>query len=174
MMDRRESIKTLIVAAGGLVALPAWADGWTKSNVSRHVSTFAVAEQETLTAAVDTIIPAGNSIGAITVGTDKFIQKLVDNCYEADARDNFKNGLKSLEARAKQAHQMSFAQCTKEQREILLLTMVNSTEKSDRDFFASIKGETIRGFNTSKEVMLQHLKYKIAPGHYYGCVDLKA
>ena len=37
-----------------------------------------------------------------------------------------------------------------------------------------MKSETIRGFNTSREVMLQYLNYKIVPGHYYGCVDVNA
>jgi len=37
-----------------------------------------------------------------------------------------------------------------------------------------MKSETIRGFNTSKEVMVGYHKFKLAPGHFYGCVDVKA
>jgi hypothetical protein len=56
----------------------------------------------------------------------------------------------------------------------MLLSLNASSDKNEKDFFNIMKMETIRGFNTSKEVMLQHNKYKIAPGHYYGCVDVKA
>jgi hypothetical protein len=37
-----------------------------------------------------------------------------------------------------------------------------------------MKSETIRGFNTSQEVMQDYLHYQVAPGHYYGCIDIKA
>jgi hypothetical protein len=49
-----------------------------------------------------------------------------------------------------------------------------SENKNEKDFFDLMKAETIRGFNTSREVMLKYLNYKIQPGHYYGCVDVNA
>jgi hypothetical protein len=49
-----------------------------------------------------------------------------------------------------------------------------SENKDDKDFFDLMKSETIRGFSTSKEVMTKYLKYKVAPGHYHGCVDVKS
>jgi hypothetical protein len=62
---------------------------------------FSVAEQKILASITDTIIPAGNSIGALSVGVDKFLQKLIDDCYEKNAQDNVKTQLKSLEDTAK-------------------------------------------------------------------------
>jgi hypothetical protein len=50
----------------------------------------------------------------------------------------------------------------------------HSTNKAEKDFFDLIKSETIRGFNTSQKVMQEYLGYKVAPGHYYGSVDVKA
>ena len=35
-----------------------------------------------------------------------------------------------------------------------------------------MKSETIRGFNTSQQVMEKYLHYKVAPGHYHGCVNV--
>lgn len=165
-MNRRQSLKSLFLATGSLVALPSWADGWTAHNID-HLSSFNTTEQEILSSVADTLIPAGNSIGALSVGVDKFLQKLIDNCYEADVQANVKKQLAALEATAVSNFKKTFSQCSQQDREKLLLD-------SDKDFFNLMKSETIRGFNTSKEVMLQHLKYKIAPGHYYGCVDVKA
>ena len=48
------------------------------------------------------------------------------------------------------------------------------SNKDEKDFFDLMKTETIRGFNTSQKVMENYLGYKIAPGHYYGCINVKA
>jgi hypothetical protein len=161
-MNRRESLKQILVASGALVTLPAWADSFTPN------------EQELLASVTDTIIPQGNGIGALSVATDKYVGRLIDNCLETDVQDNVKKQLAALNASASAAHRKNFPQCSQKEREALLLRFNESSDKAEKDFFTLMKSETIRGFNTSREVMLQHLKYKIAPGHYYGCVDVKS
>ena len=163
-----------MAASGTLVALPTWASGWHAAEVTTHASSFTVHSQELLAAVADTIIPAGNSIGALSVGVDKFLQKLIDNCYEQDVQDNVKTQLIVLESSAQQLHGKSFPLCDQLQREQLLLKLSTSEIKEEQDFFKLIKSETIRGFNTSREVMINYLHYKQVPGHYYGCVDVKA
>jgi hypothetical protein len=54
----------------------------------------------------------------------------------------------------------------------MLSALADSKNKEERDFYELVKGEIIRGFRTSKEVMLNYLYYQIVPGHYFGCVDL--
>ena len=173
-MDRRNALKNLIVASGGLIALPAWANGWSINEITAHHSSFSLADQEVLAAVADTIIPAGNSIGALSVGVDKFLQKLIDNCYEKEVQDNVKAQLAGLETSAQRNFTKPFVNCDQTQRQELLLKLSTSETKAEKDFFNLMKSETIRGFNTSQEVMVKHLNYKVAPGHYYGCVDVKA
>ena len=144
------------------------------SDTTIHQTSFSLLEQEILASITDTIIPAANSIGALSVGVDKFLQKLIDDCYEKDAQNNVKTQLKNLEGSAKATNEKSFADCTQAQREQILLKLSTSTIKEDKDFFELVKSETIRGFNTSQKVMQEYLGYKVAPGHYYGCVDVKA
>jgi len=165
-MNRRDSLKSIFLATGSLVALPTWAESWSSGNLA-HLSSFTATEQEILSSVADTIIPFGNGFGALSVGVDKYLQKQIDNCYEPAVRDNIKAQLDVLNKR-------SFAQLNQKEREAMLLSLNASSDKNEKDFFDIMKTETIRGFNTSKEVMLQHHKYKIAPGHYYGCVDVKA
>jgi len=160
-----------MVLSSGLISLPAWANGWRVSDLTISASTFATSEQEILTAVVDTIIPQGNSIGAIAVGVDKFLQKLLSDCYDTATQDNVKKQLNHLEAMSVTAYGKSFASADQFQRQELLLKMA-SDEKDKKDFFNLMKSETIRGFNTSKEVLGDHLKYKVVPGHYKGCVDV--
>jgi hypothetical protein len=172
-VDRRNAVKKIMIASGTLISLPFWMTGCDNGDTATHLSSFSIAEQELLASITDTIIPAGNAIGALTVGVDKFLQKLIDDCYEKEVQDNVKTQLKALEASAKTTHGRSFAECTQLQRQELLLKFSTSVNKAEKDFFALMKSETIRGFNTSKEVMEKYLNYKVAPGHYYGCVDQK-
>jgi len=173
-MDRRKAIKNLAIVSGGLITLPQWMVSCGVSDTTIHQTSFSVAEQKILASITDTIIPAGNSIGALSVGVDKFLQKLIDDCYEKDTQDNVKTQLKSLDELAKATHKGSFVDCTQSQREELLLKLSTSEKKEGKDFFDLIKSETIRGFNTSQKVMQEYLGYKVAPGHYYGSVDVKA
>jgi hypothetical protein len=163
-----------MVASGGLIALPAWARNWTVGDVTKLPSSFSVTDQEILASVADTIIPPGNSIGALSVGVDKFLQKLFANCYEADVQQNINQQLSALDASARSTYGNPFTSCDQSQRQSLLTKLAVSEDKSEKDFFNLIKSETIRGFNTSREVMLQYLNYKILPGHYYGCVDVNA
>ena len=173
-MNRRKTLKQLLVATGGLIALPSWAREWSIADLSCFHSTFSFTEQQILSTIADTFIPAGDSIGALSVGVDKFLQKLIDNCYENSVQENVKAQLLSLEDIAQKNYSKSFAACDQSQRQDLLLKFSVSDNKNEKEFYNLIKSETIRGFSTSKEVMSKYLKYKVAPGHYYGCVDVKS
>ena len=162
----------MMLASGALIALPAWADEWRLADLIRHNSSFSPEGQEVLTSVADTIIPPGETPGALTVGVDKFLQKLFDDCYEKEIQDNIKKQLDALNAKAQKEKGKPFASCDQKQREELLMNFADSSEKEEKDFFDLMKSETIRGFNTSREVMTNYLNYKVAPGHYYGCVDI--
>jgi len=173
-MNRRKALKNLAIVSGGLITLPQWMISCGISDTTVHQTSFSLADQKILASITDTIIPAGNSIGALSVSVDKFLQKLIDDCYEKNAQDNIKAQLKSLDELAKATHKNSFTDCTQAQREALLLKFSTSQKKEEKDFFDTMKSETIRGFNTSQKVMTEYLDYKVAPGHYYGCVDIKS
>jgi hypothetical protein len=173
-MDRRKAIKNLAIVSGGLITLPQWMVSCGLSYSAVHQTSFSIVEQKIMESVTDTIIPAGNSIGALSVGVDKFLQKLIDDCHEKDVQENIKTQLKGLEESAKTTHKKSFAECKQPEREALLLKFSRSENKSEKDFFNLIKSETIRGFNTSQKVMTEYLGYKVAPGNYYGCIDVKS
>jgi gluconate 2-dehydrogenase subunit 3-like protein len=173
-MNRRKVLKQLTIAAGGLITLPQWMASCGISDSGVHASSFSSTEQRLLASVCNTIIPAGNAIGALSVGVDKYLQKLIDDCYEKDVQDNVKLRLNDLEKSAKTKFKRSLVDCSQPQRQELLLAFSSSNVKAEKDFFALIKSETIKGFNTSQKVMQEYLNYKVAPGHYYGCVDVNA
>ncbi|HTF16808.1 MAG TPA: gluconate 2-dehydrogenase subunit 3 family protein [Chryseolinea sp.] len=171
-MNRRNSLKALMATAGAMATLPAWAHEWTRETIPFASGAFSTTEQQMMGAIADTIIPPGKDAGALSVGVDKFLAGLLENCYEPEVQQNVKRQVAELNAKAQSASQRDFAACDQAQREVLLLSFATSSDKAAKDFFDLMKSETIRGFNTSKEVMLGYLKYKVVPGHYYGCVDV--
>lgn len=174
-MNRRRAVKTLAIASGSLITLPFWMTACHDADSNNtHLSSFSTEEQTILASVTDTIIPAGHDVGALSVGIDKYLQTLIDKCYEKEVQDNVKSQLNALNASAKKAYQKSFSRCDQHQRQELLLALAVSSVKAEKDFFNLIKSETISGFTTSKEVMLNYYHYKVAPGHYYGCVDVNA
>ena len=175
IVDRRRAVKTIAVASGSLISLPFWMTACSSNDTeTNHLSSFSLHEQEILASVADTIIPAGNSIGALSVGIDKYLQKLIDKCYEKEVQDNFKIQLKGLDESAKTTYNKAFSKCNQQQRKGMLLNLSTSAKKLEKDFFDLVKSETINGFTTSKEVMLNYYHYKVAPGHYWGCVDVKS
>ncbi len=173
-MNRRHAIKHLSLAAGSLIALPAWMVSCGMSEANVHPTSFSASQQQLLAAAADAIVPPVSGVGALSTETPAFLQKLFDDCYEEEARSNIKEKLESLETAAKKEHNSSFAKCTLEQRQSLLLKLKESSDKKDNEFFDTIKRETVRGFTTSQKVMQDYLHYKVAPGYYHGCVPVKA
>jgi hypothetical protein len=173
-MNRRTTLKNLLVATGGLISLPSWAENWSVPDLEKLPSILSSNNQQILTSVADTIIPSGSSIGALSVGVDKFLEKLIANCYEKEVQQNVATQLEALDTTAKSTYGTSFQKCQQAQREALLTRLSTSENKEEKDFFDLMKSQTIRGFNTSREVMLQYLNYKIIPGHFHGCVDVNA
>ena len=73
-MNRRKAIKHLAIASGGLITLPQWMQSCGISDTNVHQTSFSIAEQKTLAAVTDTIIPEGNGIGALSMEVDKFYE----------------------------------------------------------------------------------------------------
>jgi hypothetical protein len=167
-MHRRNAVKNLAMAASGMITLPFWMTACRMSGKN--------APQETLRAIVDTIIPAGSqgAVGALSLGVDKFLQKVIDDCYEKPVRDNVQQQLTALEASAQAGYGKSFAACTVQQRQEMIMKGLHASDKAEKECWMLLKNETIRGFNTSQQVMEGFLHYKVAPGHYYGCVDINS
>lgn len=160
-----------MMASAGLVSLPAWANGWSPDQIVLP-PLFTPDEQEILASATDTIIPQGDAIGALAVGVDKFLQRLISDCYKSEIQQNIKIQLNALNTSAESIHGLSYVSCDQLERQSILLTRSTSEDIAQKDFFDLIKRETIRGFRTSKEVLMKYYDFKVAPGHFYGCVDI--
>lgn len=172
-MDRRTTLKGLAAGSIGLLAFGYWAKDWSFFDENAIQSTiFSNTEQNTLSAIADTIIPKGNDIGALDMGMDTYLDKLIEKCYEKDFQENIKIQFLALNTSAENKYSNSFANCSQKEREGLLMAFANSDVKEEKEFFDFMKSQTIRGFRTSKKVMLDYLDYEMAPGRHNGSVNI--
>ena len=171
-MNRRDSIKSLAIT-GGFLASGLCASGC--SFFESNNSLFTKKESKLITAIVDTIIPEEedpDAFGALSLGVDHFLKRLIEKCYEEEVQQMVKLQLATLDQSAREMHGKSFLRCHQAEREDLLVNLKNSDHEEEKEFFDLMKSQTIRAFRTSEEVMVNFLDYQLMPGHYYGCIDV--
>ncbi|WP_373524606.1 gluconate 2-dehydrogenase subunit 3 family protein [Aquiflexum sp.] len=181
-MDRRKSLKILGGTAAGIAGLVLVDWKWQLVDQLTHKGFFTIKEEELISAIADTIIPVGLPpkvpmpnpipIGALSTGTDKYLMRLFEHCYEKEIQDMIKLQLARLSEKSKKELGKTFSKATQEEREKLLLSMSESENEAEKQFFDLMKSQTITGFTTVKEVMADYRGYQVAPGYYNGCVDL--
>lgn len=176
-MNRRKSLKILGGSALGIAGLILADSKWKILENLTHKGFFTFNEEEMISAISDTIIPEGlppvlsnpkaKPIGAISTGTDKYLIKVFEYCYEQEDQQKIKNQLNIL-------LEKGFIKAEKQKRESMLLSLSDSENENEKEFFKTMKSETITGFTTVKEVMVDYRNYKVAPGYYHGCVDINS
>jgi hypothetical protein len=165
-MKRRNAVRNMALGIGGLMSLPAWATGWHQNAMPNTLS-FLSGSQETLLAeVVETIIPATNTPGAKALGVHQFVQKVVADCYDKNAQNDFSKGLDALETTSKAKYNKAFAECDTPQRIDLL-------KNADAKLMGIAKWLTIKGYTSSEYVMTKLTHFEFAPARYKGCVPVK-
>ena len=170
-MQRRTTFKLLGAAGAGIAGLALVDWKWQILDRLTHVGFFTYDQERLITTLADTLIPEGVSgdssarpIGALSTGTDQFLIKFFEKCLEKEEQEILIQELKVLQNR-------DFVSFPKEEREAILLDYSKAEDEKQKKFYELIRANTIFGFTTAKEVMVDHLGYKVAPGFYSGCVE---
>ena len=176
-MNRRKSLKIIGGSAVGIAGLILVDSKWKILDNLTHKGFFTLKEEQMISAISDTIIPEGlpsvlpnpevKAIGAISTGTDKYMIKVFEHCYPEEDQQKIKDQLNALLKKG-------FVKAEKAKREEMLLALSDSENEIEKEFFDTMKSETITGFSTVKEVMVDYRNYKVAPGYYHGCVDINS
>ena len=157
-------------AIGGLISLPAWANGWTTETTHLTRQILTPGQTDLLATMAETIIPATDTPGAKALNVHQFIQKMVTDCYEPKAQETLRNGLDTLDGMARKSFNKSFGDGDALQRTALLTQL--GQDPAQKDFYTLVKNLTIRGYMSSEYVMTNLTHYQLVPGHYYGCVPV--
>ncbi|MFV8227125.1 gluconate 2-dehydrogenase subunit 3 family protein, partial [Christiangramia aquimixticola] len=97
-------------------------------------------------AIADTFIPEGlppilpsaeaKPIGALSTGTDQFLIKLFEKCYEKEDQDLIKSQLKGL-------NKSGFLDLNQAEREQVLLGKKNSEIEEEKKFYSLMRSNTV-------------------------------
>lgn len=169
-MQRRTSLKLLGAAGAGIAGLALVDWKWQILDRLTHVGFFTFEQEQLLTSLADTLIPEGMfeegapAPGALSTGTDQFLIKFFEKCLEKEEQEILIQELKALQKRG-------FVGLSKQEREAVLEEYSKTEVESQKKFYQLVRSNTIFGFTTAKEVMVDHLGYQVAPGFYNGCVE---
>lgn len=159
-------------AVGGLISLPAWANGWTTETARPTRQILSRDQIDLLADMAETIIPATETPGAKALNVHQFIQKMVADCYEPKAQNSLRAGLDALDGLAQKSFGKTFAEGDVMQRTTLLTQL--SQDPAQKDFYGLVKNLTIRGYMSSEYVMTNLTHYEFMPARYHGCVPVLA
>src|SRR5690606_30023760 len=120
-MNRRESIRTLMAASAGLIALPLWAEGWVAERLPTRLSDCTITDQVSPVARAVTTTYAGDSMGALLVGVDYLLVALFGICYPVDGQFMLKKQRGALDAGSRIMHGTDFVACVPDLLPALLL-----------------------------------------------------
>lgn len=182
-MNRRKSLKILGGSVVGIAGLAIVNWKWHITDQLTHQGFFSFNEEKLISSIADTIIPEGlppivpnpdaKPIGALSTGTDLYLKKLFEHCYDQEEQVDIKKGLQQLNEQANREFGNDFYKLQKTEREASFMRLASSDDEKLRDFFNLMKSQTITGFTTVKEVMVDYRGYQVAPGFYHGCADVK-
>lgn len=163
-MNRREAVQKITFLLGGTLSSPLMA-GIMGEKLNFGPSLDISAEQEALLADVaDTIIPTTGTPGAKAAGADKFITRIMRDCYEMADQKKFYSGLDKIDAQSKEVYSKGFTALDATQKN----DIIKRTTVSDKPFFLQMKGLTVTGYFTSEIGATQALDYLPIPGRFDG------
>jgi len=163
-MNRREAVQKITFLLGGTISAPLMA-GIMGEKLNFGPSLDLSAEQEALLADVaDVIIPTTGTPGAKAAGADKFITRIMRDCYEMADQKKFYSGLEKIDAQSKEVYGKGFSALDATQKN----DIVKRTTVSDKLFFLQMKGLTVTGYFTSEIGATQALDYLPIPGRFDG------
>lgn len=172
-MKRRKVLKNVLFSTVGLLTLPAWGNSWNLHSFKGTKLIFTENQSQILDLLVDALIPSSvDAIGAKDLNTSNFINKMLTDCYETSVQETFKKGLESADKLAKDSFGKNLSNCDNLQKNEVLKKLSLTTDVPQKEFYTQLKSLTVLAYTTSEYVLTKHYNYVMAPGHYYGCVDV--
>lgn len=181
-MDRRELLKMVALATGGIViGGEAFLTGCKSKDASVAGTTFSQNDIAFLDEVAETILPKTTTAGAKEAEVGKFMTVMVNDCYDKADQKIFHEGLNKLDDACKKMHNHKFMKAEPAHRKELLTSldkeakeyMKTKKQEDPNHYFVMMKQLTLLGYFTSKPGMEQNFNYAQTPGKYDGAVPYK-
>jgi len=185
-MDRRGLLRNILLSVGATV-IPA---GCTLGGGPGKDFTFSTEQMALVTAIADTVIPKGDTVGALDVKVPANLETLLRGWASADTLEEVLAGLERVDEASNKAKGKGFAALdTATRLEVLKahetvamkddptkkpsggLAMFMGPVKVDAGY-ARLRGLIVKLFYLSEAALTQELTYEHDPGGYTGSVPL--
>lgn len=188
-LNRRDALRTLAAGAAG-VAATSWVDSLSALAQSHaHTPEAAVvmsaqawkprvltpAQNTTVIALTELIIPETDTPGAKAVGVNRFVDRVLQAASRAE-REKFVRGLAWLDEQSKAASGKTFVSSTPAEQTALLTRIADEKNTAEGDkagveFFRAIKSMTISGYYTTEIGLRRELgdDGQLAIEQFVGC-----
>ena len=185
-MNRRAAIKNFVIVGTGLALIPSCAQkDSSKPSIALKNLPITGTQEKMLAELAETIIPTTATSGSKALASHLFVMKMVDDCYDRQAREDFINGMEKFEKYAKKKYKAPFTELNPTQKtEMIALmdyrdgisglidTFQQDVPQEAQAFYSEVKKLTIQSFVTSKYFLMDVRNFKMAPGYYKGCVPV--
>jgi hypothetical protein len=189
-MDRREILKMIAMLTGvAVVGGEVFLSG-CKNAPTAYAANWSETEIGLLDEVGETILPAtASSPGAKAAGIGRFMNLMINDCYESYHQKAFIEGIKQIDEDCKKKSGKPFLTCSADERHNFLLTLEKEAKEYDHQreakekaakeknrnseglpfhYFTYIRQLTLFGFFTSKIGYTEALRYEAVPGRYDG------
>lgn len=187
-MNRREALKGTAMILGYAITGSTIATlmqsceagpklNWTPSLLSNS-------QAQTLSALIDRILPATATPGALDVGTDQFIDKILVTAFPEKIQKGFASGIDAFNAEAKTMQGKDFVKLENSKKDEVIkafeeksgplpgaLWAYNFAEGDEFPFYRMMKELALLGYFHSEKIGKEVLAYDPIPGPYQGCID---
>lgn len=183
-MNRRDAIKRTSLLLGIAVSSPVVVSllgGCSPNKEINWIPSFLSKDQSLLVSELsETILPKTDTPGAIDIGVDAFIDKMVGEVYIKKEQNVFIEGLKKVNQLSQEVGKDIFINLPENKRHAVLEKLEDTITDYDKDrdehnqpFYSQFKELTLLGYFTSEEIMTNQLKYVPIPARLNGCVDME-
>lgn len=181
-MDRRELLKLVALATGGVViGGEFFLAGCKNKDAAIAGVSFSQNDIALLDEVAETIIPKTSTAGAKDAEVGKFMTVMVNDCYDEADQKTFIEGIKKLDEACNKMHGHGFMKADATHRKELLTSLdkeakeygKNKKKEDPNHYFSMMKQLTLLGYFTSQQGLEQNFNYKQTPGKYDGAVAYK-
>lgn len=187
-MNRRDALKGTAMILGyaltGSAVTALMQSCGTGEKLSWTPQLLSHDQAKTLAALVDRILPRTDTPGALDVGTDEFIDKILVSAFPEKIQKGFTAGLEAFNATAKSMKGKDFAKLEDNKKDEVIrdfeeksgplpgaLWAYNFAEGDEFPFYRMMKELALLGYFHSEKIGTEYLAYDPVPGPFKGCID---
>ena len=170
-MNRRIALKHLAMVTGGIALIPSCDFSADDIIAAYEKLQIKSSERELLAAISNTIIPAGEIMGALDLEVPDFILVMVNDCAKAEDQGDFMRGLRGFADFVKSQSGSSFSSLSNNGREEIIkegLLIGNKEDARVKTFLEMTKRFTIQGYMASEYIQTEVIPYSLIPEEYNG------